>query len=134
MIPTAETVDLESDFEIEQEPSKTFMIDYQNGRIVGTVDELEAVKQAVYLILNVERYEHLIYSWDYGVELRDLYGQPIPFVLPELKRRFTEALTQDERVQSVDAFSFKVAKGQVHCSFSVQTIFGDFEAERTVII
>ena len=86
------------------------------------------------MILNIERYEHLIYSWDYGIELIDLFGQPIPFVLPELKRRITEALTQDSRIQSVDAFSFETNKGKVHASFTVNTIFGDIEAEKVVTI
>lgn len=126
--------DLQKDFEIEEETSHTYKLDLDNSTIAGYVDDLEAMKQAIYLILNIERYEYLIYSWNYGIELNDLYGQPIPFVLPELKRRITEALVQDSRILRVDNFSFETNKGKVHATFTVHTIFGDVEAERVVTI
>ncbi|HQD37115.1 MAG TPA: DUF2634 domain-containing protein [Thermodesulfovibrio thiophilus] len=126
--------DLQKDFEIEEETSHTYKLDLDNSTIAGYVDDLEAMKQAIYLILNIERYEYLIYSWNYGIELNDLYGQPIPFVLPELKRRITEALVQDSRILGVDNFSFETNKGKVHATFTVHTIFGDVEAERVVTI
>jgi hypothetical protein len=126
--------DLQKDFEIEEETSHTYKLDLDNSTIAGYVDDLEAMKQAIYLILNIERYEYLIYSWNYGIELNDLYGQPIPFVLPELKRRITEALVQDSRILGVDNFSFETNKGKVHATFTVHTIFGDVEAERVVNI
>ncbi len=126
--------DLQKDFEIEEQPTYTYKLNLDNSTIAGFVDELEAMKQAIYLILNIERYEYLIYSWNYGIELNDLYGQPIPFVLPELKRRITEALVQDSRILGVDNFSFETNKGKVHTTFTVHTIFGDVEAERVVRI
>jgi len=126
--------DLQKDFEIEEETSHTYKLNLDNSTIARYVDDLEAMKQAIYLILNIERYEYLIYSWNYGIELNDLYGQPIPFVLPELKRRITEALVQDSRILGVDNFSFETNKGKVHATFTVHTIFGDVEAERVVTI
>ena len=126
--------DLQKDFNIEEETSYTYKLNLDESIIAGFVDGLEAMKQAIYLILNIERYEYLIYSWNYGIELNDLYGQPIPFVLPELKRRITEALVQDSRILGVDNFSFEINKGKVHATFTVHTIFGDVEAERVVTI
>lgn len=126
--------DLQKDFNIEEETSYTYKLNLDESTIAGFVDGLEAMKQAIYLILNIERYEYLIYSWNYGIELNDLYGQPIPFVLPELKRRITEALTQDSRILGVDNFSFETNKGKVHATFTVHTIFGDVEAEKVVTI
>ena len=126
--------DLQTEFEFEEEPSHTYRINLNESTIAGYVDEREAMMQAIYLILNIERYDYLIYSWNYGIELNDLYGQPIPFVLPELKRRITEALMQDTRIIGVNDFSFETTKGQVHASFTVNTIFGDVEAERVVTI
>ncbi len=124
--------DLQKDFEIEEETSHTYKLDLDNSTIAGYVDDLEAMKQAIYLILNIERYEYLIYSWNYGIELNDLYGQPISFVLPELKRRITEALLQDTRITGVENFSFEIKKGKVHATFTVNTIYGDVEAEKVV--
>ena len=42
-------------------PSNTFSIDFISNKITGFVDEKEAVKQAIFLILNTERYKFLIY-------------------------------------------------------------------------
>ncbi len=133
MIPSVND-NLQQDFEIEEQPTYTYKLNIDSDSIIGFTDGLEAMKQAIYLILNIERYNYLIYSWNYGIELTDLFGQPIPFVLPELKRRITEALTQDERIQSVDAFSFEVNKGKIHATFTVHTIYGDVEAEKVVSI
>lgn len=133
MIPVTDNL-LQVDFELGEIPSKTFKMHTEAQKITRYVDELEAMKQAIYLILNIERYRYLIYSWNYGVELADLFGQPTSFVQPEIKRRITEALMQDSRIQSVDAFSFEVNKGKVHARFTVHTIFGDVPAEKVVEI
>ena len=133
MIPAVND-DLQSDFEFEDETSNTYKMNLNESTIAGYVDEREAMVQAIYLILNIERYEYLIYSWNYGIELTDLFGQPIPFVLPELKRRITEALMQDTRITGVDDFSFETNKGKVHINFTVNTIFGEIEAEKVVTI
>ena len=98
-----------NDFEVVEEPSYTYKMvlptrDNEPTRFNGKTDELDAVQQAVYKILNTERYNYPIYSWDYGIELRDLFGQPIPWVYPELERRITEALTWDDRINSVTDF------------------------------
>ena len=133
MIPVVND-DLVNDFDVLEQPSRTYKLNAVSKKIVGFTDELEAVKQAAFLILNIERYESLIYSWDYGIELSDLFGKSIPFVLPELKRRISEALTQDDRIQAVDAFSFEVNKGKVHVTFSIHSIYGEIDMERTVSI
>ena len=96
MIPKTD-IDLTQGFEAARQPSRTYRLDMENNRISGMADGLEAVKQAVYLILNTERYWYPIYSWDYGVELNHLYGQPTGMVYPEIERLITEALMQDDR-------------------------------------
>lgn len=129
MIPVVND-DLQNDFEYEELPTKTFKLNIPSDTIAGFTDELEAMKQAIYLLLNIQRYGYFIYSWDYGIELQDLFGQPLSFVIPELKRRITEALLQDTRIKSVDDFSFEVNKGKVHATFTVSTLFGDVQAEK----
>lgn len=126
--------ELQSDFEFEEESSKTFKLNIDKNTIVNYTDELDAIKQAIYLILNIERYEHVIYSWNYGIEIADLFGKPIPFVLSELKRKIKEALTQDDRIHDVNAFSFDVVKSMVHAKFTVITSYGEIEAEKVVVI
>ena len=101
--------------------NQTYKIDLNSNRIDGFIDDLAAVKQAIYLILSTERYEHNIYSWDYGVELIDLYGKPLPYVMSELKRRITEALTQDDRIENVIDFEFDKQGKKLHVTFKVVT-------------
>lgn len=124
--------DLQNDFEYEELPSKTFKLNISDQVIIGNADELEAMKQAIYLILNIERYENLIYSWNYGIELQDLFGKQINYVLPELKRRITEALLQDTRITNVRDFNFETTKGKVHATFTAVTIFGEVQTEKAV--
>lgn len=127
--------DLSEGYEVEEEASKTWKLNLDCGQVRGIVDGKEAVRQAVYCILNTERYESLIYSWDYGVELEELFGEPIGYVLPELKRRITEALTQDERIADVRDFTFDIEKhGVVRAAFTVETVFGEIPVEKEVAI
>lgn len=133
MIPqTTETTLGEISFETS--PSLTYALNLGINRIHGKVDGLDAVKQAVYLILCTERYKYLIYSWNYGVELAQLIGQPIALVLPEIERCVKEALTQDDRITVVDGFDFEVNRNKVHCTFTVHSIFGETQAETEVLI
>lgn len=127
MIPAVET-DLLT-LEVEVQPSLTYALDIESGRIRGMVDNLESVRQAIYLILSTERYAYLIYSWNYGVELKELIGQPKEYALPEIKRCITEALLQDDRITAVDGFEFETGKKTVHVTFTAHTIFGDIESE-----
>lgn len=126
---------LTEDFEIEVQPSKAHKMHMDKQFINGMTDGLDAMKQTIYMILNTERYQYIIYSWNYGIELIDLFGEPITYVCPELERRITEALTQDERILSVDAFSFDVSvKGKVHVTFTAHTVFGEVDSEKVVNI
>ena len=68
-------------------PNRTYKIASEGDRIRGYADDLDSIKQAIYLILSTERYRHIIYSWDYGVELLDLIGKPMPYVTSEIPRR-----------------------------------------------
>ncbi len=131
MIPST-TGFLEQDFVIEEQPSRTYKMHLNETIIIGHTDQQDAMVQVIFNILNTERYQYIIYSWNYGIELIDLYGQPVSYVIPELKRRITEALTWDERIISVDNFSFDTSKGKITCNFTVHTIFGDIETEKVV--
>lgn len=126
---------LDRDFEVEEQPSLTYRMQADGNTVRGYADGLEAMRQAVYKILSTERYRYPMYSWNYGVELLDLYGEPASYVCPELKRRITEALTWDERIESVDNFKFDFPKrGAIHVIFTVHTKFGDVPAEKEVDI
>ena len=132
MIPSKNVI-FSTNLKIESQPSKNYKLHIEQNIIRGTCDGLEAMKQVIYKILNTERYQYIIYSWNYGIELLDLYGEPITYVLPEIQRRITEALVQDDRINSVDDFNFEtIGKRTVNVTFTVHTIFGDIQEEKVV--
>ncbi|WP_349944380.1 DUF2634 domain-containing protein [Lacrimispora sp. BS-2] len=133
MLPVTGNI-LEQDFKVVQVPSKTFRLDMERKRVIGTVDGLEAVKQAVFCILNTERFDWLIYSWNYGVELNGLFGKSTGLVKAKIKKRIKEALQQDDRIQSVDTFSFEGNGKILHVRFMVHTTYGEIMMEREVSI
>ena len=130
MIPIND--DLIQEFEIEEQPTKTYRLNQTKATVNGAVDGLDAIEQAIYKIINTERYSHLIYSWNYGIEFADLFGKPIPYVYPEIKRRITEALLQDDRITSVSDFFFSNQKGKVLTQFKVYTMEGEVNVEKAV--
>lgn len=132
MIPEAQI--LSNEIEEISYPTLTYKILKDKNRIDGYVDGLEAIAQAVYLILNTERYKYIIYSWDYGVELEDLFGKPIPYVMSEIERRVKEALMQDDRITDVNDFTFEPGRNILHVTFKVITNYGVIEAETEVAV
>ena len=131
MLPGESGIQVISYFDLKEQPSKTYYIDRENKRIMGTVtDYLKAVEQAVYLILSTERYDYVMYSWNYGVELKDLFGSIKEFVIPNLIRRIKEALLQDDRIRDVMGFKYRIEKGgKYFLSFTVVTEYGDIGVE-----
>lgn len=115
-------------------PTRTYRIDTRINEISGYLDDLEALEQAIYLILSTERYEHIIYSWDYGIELLDLYGKPMPYVMSELPRRITEALSRDDRVDKVTDFEFEKKGTVLLVSFKVISKIGSISTSLEVSV
>lgn len=114
------------------ETSNTFFIDFEKGRISGFIDEKEAVKQAIMLILNTERYKFLIYSWNYGAELEALIGTHPDIVEDEAERLISEALLQDDRITAVYDFEFSRNRDTLIVNFKVDSIYGDIDIETEV--
>ena len=94
-------------FTLENQPGYTHKLNMEKARVAGMTVGRDALAQAIYLILSVERYAHPIYSWRYGIELADLIGKPRDYAMSEIKRRITEALIQDDRITGVENWSFQ---------------------------
>ena len=110
-------------------PTNTYRLLYDIDRIQRDIDGLPAVEQFIYKVVHTERYEFLIYDWNYGIELKDLFGMPKTFARAELPRRITEGLITDDRIVSVRAFVFDdtLRSGAVKISYTVETIYGDLQ-------
>lgn len=123
-----------ADFEIEeQQANNTYKLNLDKNRCYGSIDEIEALKQAIFLMLSIERYDHIIYSWNVGFESKDLIGKPVEYVMSEVKRRIPDCLLQDDRINAVDSFEFeRPKKGVLHVTYVAHTIYGDLTLSKEV--
>lgn len=137
MLPAGELNLLLEEDEIEEEqiPSLTYLLDEEKGIIEKKVDGLEALNQSLWLILQTERMEFEIYSEDYGVELVDLIGQHTPLIYVNIEDSIREALMQDDRVESVEDFSFKkIDRHSVSVEFTVISAEGQIDMQQEVAV
>lgn len=137
MLPDGEENLLLEEGEIEEEalPSLTWKLNAERQVIEQKIDGLEALKQALGLILRTERMEYEIYSADYGTELEELFGQPIPLVYVNLEENLKEALMQDDRVEAVTNFSFtRPERNTILAAFTVIAAEGALEMEQEVAL
>lgn len=111
---------------LASQPSLTWLIDKEQNQVSRMDEGLEAVRQAVEISLNVERFRWQIYSTNFGAELDDLVGEDEAYIVSELPRLVEEALSTDDRIRSVDDFSFsRTDSNSMTVTFAVHTVFGD---------
>ena len=129
-----ENDNLVADFEELVLPNKTWYIDFNQNMVTVNITDLDAVRQAALLILSTERFEFIIYSDQYGVELVDLFGENQAYVMSEIKRRINEALLSDDRITTVDNFEFTKTKRGLHVTFTITCDAGSFDSETEVML
>ena len=127
-------LDLSAGVQFERQPSLTWYLDQAAGRIRGTADGLEAVRQAVEVILNVERFRWQIYLPYSGMQWNGLIGRDAGYVAAELRRRVSEALLMDDRVRGVSEFSYSVKGEVLTATLTVSTVYGDIQTSTEVIV
>lgn len=116
------------DISVQQYKTKTYRLDFVNKRIVGMIDNLDAMVQATYKVLLTERYSERIYSGDYGIELQRLIGASMPFVEANIKTTIEEALMPDSRFKSVENVSIERTDiDALNVSFKIVTDAGTTE-------
>lgn len=112
--------------------TKTYQV--ANGKMQGTIDGRAALQQAIAMMLGTERYEYPIYDLDYGLQTADLIGKDPDYVQAELPRRISECLLTDDRVESVDNFTFTVTDDEMLCTFDVGSIYGSISTSKGVAV
>lgn len=123
---------LRTNLTTEIETTRTYrMLD---DKIQGIAEELKALEQSIYKVLQTEKYEYPIYSFSYGIELDTLLGKDATYVKIELERRIKDCLLDDERILSVEDFKFTNNLDTITCEFHVNSIFGDLDITREVVI
>ena len=134
LLPDTSNSDLGQALPTYTDTSNTYKMQVDADRVKGNVrTNLEAVQQAIYKALNTERRAFAIYSWNYGIELKDLFGKPVPYCMAEIPRRIEEALLVDDRIESVEDFELSHnGAGEILCKFKAVTIYGDLILEKKV--
>lgn len=112
----------------------TYNADFENDKILGMCDRLDAVIQSVYKILSTQRYNFVIYDRNYGIELCDLIGKGYVYVSAVIKGRICEALLYDERIKEVCDFEITRNTDSVTVSFKVVTIYGESSVSKKFTI
>ena len=123
-----ENVDLES-LEFEEAATNTFIVNIDADQIAGTAGGLEAMRQAVNIILNTKRYNWQIYSSDFGIEYDDLIGEDPDYIRTVFPTRVREAFSVDNRILSARNFVFKFEGDKVTITFDVITVYGTVNTE-----
>lgn len=135
---TPESLDITEDMtteEFESSPELTYRLDFQNKRIIGKVDDKQAVLQFITKCLNTDKYAYSIYDWYYGNELLELVGKPYDYIVTECRRIVEEALTVDSRILEVTDYKFeKLSNDSMQMSCLVKTIYGDINYSQEVMI
>lgn len=121
-----------ADYDEELTPSKTYRLDFENKRITGSIDGVEAIRQYIYKVLSTERASYPIYGTregvNYGVEKERFIGKAFSFITSDIERTINDALLQDERILGVRDFVIGEPQGDtLRISCTVSTILGDVE-------
>ena len=121
--------------EAEEKPSFTYKLDLDKGRIVGKVDGLEAVNQAIRKAIITPRFKCLIYDNQYGSEIEDMVidkdatPELIEAIIPGFVK---DALKPDTRILKVYDFDFEFKGEGAYIFFRADTIFGETEFEEVI--
>ncbi|QHJ83324.1 MAG: hypothetical protein [Bacteriophage sp.] len=122
---------LADDFQEETLPTMTFKV--AEGRVIGVVDDYDAMVQAIDKIMRTERFVFPIYTEDYGNDLEDLVGADFEYIKVEAERMIDEALQADDRVTGVYVDDiYKLSDDSVQITGSVETIFGNVDFTKGV--
>ncbi|MEK3721994.1 DUF2634 domain-containing protein [Paenibacillus sp. FSL H8-0034] len=133
MIPQGSSLDNNPNIKTTQQPSRTYKIDPVTKRIVGMIDGIDAVKQAVWKILQVERFEHVIYQkGNHGINTTGIVGSDPATAQSRLTKAIRDALLYDDRITDVTDFSMTFNGDEALATFTVVTQFGNFQSTKTL--
>jgi len=132
-LPQAD-IDLSQGVVFQDQPSLTWIADPVTNRLRGRGDNYEAVRQAVEVIVNVERFHWQIYTPNFGTDFTGLLGNDPGFVASELQRRLTDAFLPDNRILGISNFSYTFNDAVLTASVTVNTVFGQVNTTMEVAL
>lgn len=117
-----------------RQPNLTYRLGEKT--VSGKIDKIESIKQAIYHILNCERWSNPIYDDNYGIELEQYIGKDFGFVVASIQDTLRDALLQDDRIMDVIVTDVSKSNEQQNAcliQFEVYTIYGTIKEELDVL-
>ena len=124
MLPQS-NIDLSNGIVFQDQPSLTWIADPVTNRLRGRGDNWEAVRQAVEVIVNVERFKWQIYTPNFGTDYDGLLGTEPGYAASELRRRLEDAFLPDNRLLGIKDYAYTFRDVSLTVTFTVLTVFGD---------
>ena len=124
MLPRAD-IDLRGGVIFQDQPTLTWIADPVTRRIRGRGDGWEAIRQAVEIIVSVERFKWQIYTPNFGTDYDGLLGTEPGYAASELQRRLEDAFLPDSRILGIKDFTWSFSGVSLSVRFTVLTVFGD---------
>lgn len=121
--------------EAKEAPSLTYKLDLDKGRILGRVDGLEAVNQAIRKAIITPRFKCLIYDNQYGSEHEDAIianDATTEYIEAATQGFIVDALRPDTRILRVYDFVFEFRDDEAFIHFKADTIFGETTIEEVI--
>ena len=115
-------------------PIQEWILDETTGQLGVPKFSLDAIAQDIKFSLATERNKYPIMGSNFGVELSDLIGKDSQYVKAQVKKRITDALSIDDRINSVGSFKFESKDSDsLSVSFVVETVIGNVSMTTEII-
>lgn len=124
MLPQS-NIDLSRGIVFQDQPSLTWIADPATNRLRGRGDNWEAVRQAVEVIVHVERFKWQIYTPNFGTDYDGLLGTEPGYAASELRRRLEDAFLPDDRILGIKDYAYSFKDASLTVAFTALTVFGD---------
>ena len=114
---------------------KEYEIDFTTGQLTGRIVEgLDAVKVWVWCCLQTERYRYPIFSWQYGTEYEQYFGETVPddWLQGDCKTETEEALKVNPWINGITDFEASMEGSHLHLTFKIETSLGEAEVDTYV--
>ena len=128
-------IPIETITEAEEQRSLTYRLDLESGRIVGFVDKLEAVNQAIKKAIITPRFKCLIYNNQYGSEVEEAIiskDASQEYINTVIEGFIKDALRTDTRILSIYDFYVEFKEDKAYVFFRVDTIFGETQIKEVI--
>lgn len=135
MIPEIDFV-FNSNNKNKEMPSLTYKLDTLQKRIIGAVDGIDAIVQAIIKNFYTERNAYVIYDHYYGVNIEQYIGKDFDYVKSDIQRTLEECLLVDNRIIEMQDFSCELGEklDDIIISMKLITVAGTVDVKERVNI